>query len=502
MSNTPVVVVGAGPVGLTAALLLARRGVQVLVLERQPAPYGQPRAVHLDDEALRALADAGVADDFLRIGRPVRGLRLLDGRLRTLAEFRRSAAAGAHGWPQGSMFHQPDLEDLLLAAVGRTPGITLRAGAELVDLARDDRGAALTVLDRASGTRSPLAAAAVLGCDGAHSTVRRLVGARMRDLGRPDRWLVADLRSAAPLPVWPGVHQVCDPHRAATFMPVTGDRYRWEARLRPGEMPEELAARLPALLAPFGAAGAEVVRVAEYTYRAQVADRWRSGRVLLAGDAAHLTPPFIGQGLGLGLRDVHQLAWKLAAVLTGTADEALLDTHQAEREPHARAMVRLALLVGRLMTGGGRGAAGLRRGVLAVAGRVPAVAAFATDSRTPPLRRGPLVARRGRAGRRLAGTLLPRAPVRVGDRGCPVDDVLGSGTARLRLLAPGRLAVRPEGGPETEVVDVGGALTAWLRRGRAGSVVVRPDRIVRSATRADAERRPRDPAAGEGGPAS
>ena len=486
MTGSPVVVVGAGPVGLTAALLLTCRDLSVVVLERQTAPYGQPRAVHLDDEALRALADAGVADGFLALSRPMRGLRLLDGRRRVLAEFARDPRAGVHGWPQGSMFSQPELEELLLAAVRRETRVDLRTGCELVDLTRAgstrDGGVTVTVLDRASGGRSRLEAAAVLGCDGANSTVRGLVGATMRDLGPADRWLVLDVRSTAGLPVWPGVHQVCDARHPATFMPVTGDRYRFEFRLLPGETRDGLAARLPGLLAPWGAADAEVVRVAEYVYRAQVADRWRSGRVLLAGDAAHLTPPFIGQGLGLGLRDVHQLAWKLAAVLAGTAPERLLDTHRAEREPHARAMVRLALLLGRLMTGGGRGAAELRRAVLAVVGRVPAVARFATDSRTPPLRRGPLVVRRGAAGRRLAGTLLPRARVVAGGREVPVDDVLGPGTARLRLLAAGRLAVRPEGGSELEVADVDGVLTAWLRRGRAGAVVVRPDRIVRSAS--------------------
>jgi 3-(3-hydroxy-phenyl)propionate hydroxylase len=428
----------------------------------------------------RVLQAAGVAEQVLARSRPFAGLRLLDGRRRGLAEFHRAPGAGPHGWPAGSFVHQPDLEAVLAAAAEADPRITVERGVEVTGLLPDVDGVMIALTPRNGGADRSVRASAVLGCDGANSTVRRLIGATMRELGPPDRWLVLDARSADPLPVWPGAHHICDPRRPATFMPVTTDRYRWECRLAPGETVADLTTPtfLAGLLAPVDPAAVEFERAVEYTFRAQVADRWRSGRVLLAGDAAHLSPPFVGQGLALGLRDVHQLAWKLAAVLTGAADDDLLDTYQAEREPHARALIGLARLLGRLMTGGGRVGSALRRGVLTAVRRIPAVERLAVDSRTPPLPDGPLVERRGRAGRRLAGLLLPQPEVLLDGRPCRLDDVLGPGEADVRRDGD-RLVVRRADGTEVTVVDPSGTLSRWLRRGRAGAVTVRPDRIVR-----------------------
>ncbi len=476
--KVPVVIVGAGPTGLTAAALLGRYGVACLVLERWDAVYPQPRAVHLDDEVHRILGRLGLAGEFAAVSWPCHGLRLLDPDLRVLAEFRRSPGAGRHGYPEANMFDQPDLEHLLRAHLATIGSVTLRGNTEVTGLRQDATGVRVEVTDRGTGARETIRADYVLGCDGANSVTRTAIGARMADLKFDQRWLVVDIATTADLGQWEGVHQVCDPGRAATYMRIGKTRHRWEFRLLPGETADDFGHldRLHPLIAPWTGdlppGDLEIVRVAEYTFRARVADRWRDRRVFLLGDAAHLTPPFIGQGMGAGLRDAANLAWKLAGVLDGTLPASALDTYEAERKPHARAMIRRAVLIGKAMTEGGRFGDLIRRLV------APRLSGRALDSATPALHRSDLVVR-PRFGRSLAGRLCPNALL---DDGTRFDDVAGGRFAVVTTITPSepeRAAIR-EAGAVLVSTRRSAELHRWLRTGAA---VVRPDGTVLNAGR-------------------
>ncbi|WP_410789603.1 bifunctional 3-(3-hydroxy-phenyl)propionate/3-hydroxycinnamic acid hydroxylase [Kribbella sp. C-35] len=478
-----VIVVGAGPTGVAAATLLASYGVEVLLLERWAEVYPQPRAVHLDDEVYRILGWTGIAKEFAQISRPTLGLRLVDARQHTIAEFRRHDRVGRHGYPEANLFDQPDLEVLLRANLGNCPSVTFRGDVEVTAVRQEEAGTAQVELrDRTTGQVETLAAEYVLGCDGANSLVRRAIGAPYRDLGFDQRWLVVDLDIDQELDHWDGVHQLCDNGRAATYMRVGARRHRWEFRLADDENHEDFRtlAALRAIVGPWlrsaGDDRIEVVRVASYTFRAQVADRWRDRRVFLLGDAAHLTPPFIGQGLGAGMRDAANLSWKLAGVLDARLSEQVLDTYQQERRPHAVRMIRLAMAVGAIMTKGGRTGDVLRRLIAPRLSLVPGLADRVLSSATPRLTRTDLVRRRRWSGG-VVGTLCPNAPVGAEQR---LDD---HAAGRFALLTTQQLTAFQQAEAEALGVVVletepGDRLHHWLTQGRHTSALIRPDSIV------------------------
>lgn len=489
----PVIIVGAGPTGMTAASLLAEHGVESVVLERRRGIYPLPRAVHIDDEVWRILQSAGAADEFEPYGRAARGMHLVDARMRVLMEFSRERTEGHHGWRESTMFDQPDLERVLRSMVSRKPEITLREAVEVRSVAINQDATATVTIDGESGPET-LRAQYVLGCDGTASSLAAAIGGGVHDLHFSQRWLVVDVRCAHDLDMWAGVHQVCAGARASTFMRIGDDRYRWEFRLDdasgvdPGEVWALQAVRRHL---PPDVGQVEVLRIATYRHAARIARRWRSGPLFILGDAAHVTPPFIGQGLGAGQRDAMNLAWKLAAVLRADADDGLLDSYQSERAPHVRRAVLAATMVGRLMAAGPGPVRSLTNNMMRALDAAPGADKVGPRFIDPRLGRAVLSPRqRIRRSQRIIGTMVPqvtgcRGPGKSGpDRS---DDVLGRGYVLLvDGAATGLLREQADavGARCVEVAELGAGankMRTWLRDRHVHAVLIRPDRVVSAA---------------------
>ncbi len=345
--DADVVIVGYGPVGNTLAILLAQRGRSVIVLERWPEPYALPRAVHFDHEVGRIFQSCGIGAELRSISEPADIYEWRNAAGSTLLRFGQTGD-GPSGWPASSMFNQPELEALLDRRAAELPGIDVRRGLEVTGLdPRDDR-VFITTADGES-----VAGRYVVGCDGANSTVRTLTGLPVVDLGFFYDWLIVDVVLDEPRVFEPINVQICDPARPTTAVSGGPGRRRWEFMRLPHESREELNDEHCAwkLLAPWDVhpGNARLERHAVYTFNARYAEQWRSGRVLLAGDAAHLMPPFAGQGMCAGVRDAANLAWKLDCVVAGHAADALLDSYQAERLPSAQTAIEFSMSLGKVI---------------------------------------------------------------------------------------------------------------------------------------------------------
>jgi flavoprotein hydroxylase len=344
--DADVAIVGYGPVGSALAILLAQLGRTVTVLERWPEAYPRPRAVHFDHEVGRILQSCGIGDELREIIEPADIYEWRNAAGATLLRFG-SVGDGPSGWPASSMFTQPMLERLLDCRA-RQVGVDVRRSIEAVDV--DQRGDRVTVTG-AEGTS--VSASYVVGCDGANSTVRSLTRLPVTDLGFFYDWLIVDVILDSPRHFDPINLQLCDPTRPTTAVSGGPGRRRWEFMRLPHESLDELNAEERAweLLAPWdvGPGNARLERHAVYTFNARYAGEWRADRVFLAGDAAHLMPPFAGQGMCAGLRDAANLAWKLHLVLGDHAADELLDSYEFERLPSARAAIDFSMELGRVI---------------------------------------------------------------------------------------------------------------------------------------------------------
>ncbi|WP_431878927.1 bifunctional 3-(3-hydroxy-phenyl)propionate/3-hydroxycinnamic acid hydroxylase [Amycolatopsis sacchari] len=490
-----VAVVGAGPVGMTAAALLAARGVRVVVLERNATTSDAPKAISLDDEALRVYQSAGLAERILKVIVPGIGTRYYDALGRPVLQAR-APQPGRFGYPFKNPFAQPDLERELHASLVAHRGVTVRMGAEVTALDQDGDGAEVRYR-RADGTTGAVHAEYVLACDGGRSTIRGLLGVGMTGRSHPESWLVADVLGDHHDERY-GMHHG-DPRRPHVIVPGRDGRCRYEFLLHEGEGgPDDHPgfALVRRLLAPFRPiTPRQVERAVIYRFHGLVADRWRAGRVFLLGDAAHMMPPFAGQGLNSGVRDAANLCWKIADVLAGRLTESALDTYELERRPHAEATVRLSERLGRIVMSTDARWAARRDAYFTTILRDPAKRAFFEEMRYRPphtYRTGLLVP--------PAGTMIGQP--RVFDTATSsirlLDDALGTGWALLAVgtsaadlddaakalghLAPStaRIAVDnrlPAGGGRL-LVDVDGRLDQEFTPHRGRIVLLRPDHFI------------------------
>jgi len=344
-----VAIVGYGPVGATLANLLGQSGLSVCVIERDNAVFPLPRAGHFDDEVMRVWQAAGLADEIAATVRVNPGMRFVNADGQLLVDWPRPSVLGNQAWHASYRFHQPHIEQILRQGVQRFSTVKTRLGTEVISARREEARVCLG-LRASTGDHETLSASYIVGCDGGRSAIRRFMDVGSTDHGSHEKWLVVDLLLSADRDdLGDFTVQYCDPERPTTYIRMVGNRRRWELMLMPGDDPDQIVKsdRVWQLLQPWiGPSEAQIERAVAYTFHALTANHWHQGRFLLAGDAAHQTPPFLGQGMCAGIRDASNLAWKLAAVVKGEASESLLDSYQQERAPHVKYYIDLAIRLG------------------------------------------------------------------------------------------------------------------------------------------------------------
>jgi flavoprotein hydroxylase len=487
-----VAIVGYGPVGQTLAILLGQYGWSVGVLEKQPAPYPLPRAVHLDHEVARILQAAGLGEELSRLTEPADVYQWKNAAGETLLLIG-SKEMGLSGWPESNMFSQPELERVLESRARALPSVEVNRGCEVVGIQATSDGVGLEVAS-ADGARREVRARYAIGCDGANSFVRRQLGVTFTDLGFFFDWLIVDLVPHEAR-VWDPINgQLCDPARPTTVVSGGPGRRRWEFMRLPGETIEELNNEATAwrLLEPWNLrpANATLERHAVYTFQARWADEWRKGRVFLAGDAAHQMPPFAGQGMCSGIRDAANLAWKLDLVLSGKAADAVLDTYASERIPQVRQVVDFSIELGKVIC--------VADPVEAAARDAAMIAAAREKGLTPPLPTPAIGPGLLFAGDPLAGHLFLQGDVRRGDKVGRFDDVVARGFTLVSSVADPAAVLEPDlaaffaslGGtcahvaPSGPIRDVNGSYQRWFAEHGVAVALARPDFHVFGTARA------------------
>lgn len=485
MDTFDVVIVGCGPTGATLANLLGALGCSVAVLERDAEVHPIPRATHIDEETLRNFQATGLMPRLLEHTCPFGHMQILDADGSPLLSEHIVEPDNPHGYRGSRFFDQPAFERILRDGLTRYPRVALTVGVTVVAVTDAGDHAVVTV-QHADGRRQTLRAGFVVGCDGGRSSVRAALGVDMESLAPRRQWMIVDslLRDPADADRLPdGFRYQLARERLTIYAHGIADNRRWEFELADGEAPPDEPTVRTWLARHIDPDRLHITRLAAYAHNALLARRWRVGRILLAGDAAHMMPPSAGQGMCAGIRDALNLAWKLHLVLRGRASHSLLDSYERERRPHVREILRGTLFLGARLRGDTRWQRWRRRTELRLIGALPPVQALLRRAGLPRprLRRGCLDERSP-----CHGHHLPQVTVHHGGRDQPSDDLLGYRFAlivRPELVTPELLAWADARAiavlrPGADFIDSTGALTAFLRAHALDFALVRPDRQI------------------------
>lgn len=480
-----VVVAGYGPAGAIAALWLGLAGLRTLVVDKSETIWQIPRAIAIDHEILRVLQNLGVADEVLPHTAPFPASEHFGVDRQLIRRIHVVEPPYPLGYVPTMVFTQPAVEAILRKHVGTLPSVTVALGCELTGIAQDDSSATVQLTE--DGRTRAVTARYVIGCDGASSTVRRLIGVKLNDLGFDEPWLVVDVNVHADglIKLPQTAAQYCNPERPITFIVGPGNHRRWEIMLSPGEDPREMEQpeQVWRLLSPWlQLTDGTLWRASSYRFHALLAAQWRNGRVFLAGDAAHQQPPFIGQGMCQGVRDVTNLCWKLIEVLQGSSSDGLLNTYQPERSRHVHTLTSRIKAIGHHICERDPTAARQRDAALLLqgGGQAPTVT---RQEIVPPLETGLL----SESPHPANGTLFPQPWILTPAGSRHMDALTGHG---WRLILDGRHQPSPTQSspgnfPLNPVVIGGeglreqdGIVARWFERNACVAAVVRPDHYV------------------------
>jgi 3-(3-hydroxy-phenyl)propionate hydroxylase len=507
-----VAIVGFGPSGAVAAGLLGAQGLRTFVCDKSREVYDMPRAFALDHEIMRVFQQLGIEEQVLAYTEPFTPSEFYGVEGQLIKRFTTVEPPYPLGYVPSLVFTQPPVERVLRAHVQSLLSVDIALGCELISLTQDvgnetgtQAGSVTLQLRNDDGTGRQVRARYVVACDGATSPVRNAVGIELQDLGFDQPWLVVDVlvneQGLAKLPQTSV--QYCEPQRPCTYLIGPQNHRRWEISINEGEDPKALATPegtwklLSRWLTP---QDGTLWRQASYRFHALVAEHWRAGRVFLAGDAAHQQPPFLGQGMCQGIRDVANLSWKLGAVLRGEAAEALLDSYGAERKAHVTELTTRIKAIGQLV--GERDVAKARaRDAHLLAECAGVVKSVPRQNVQPALQAGLLSPQHHAAH----GTIFPQPWTLSGGERVRLDAISGTGW-RLVLDAREHGVAAPDVTPpdvvsrlQLRTVRVGdvshagvlseadGVLGNWFTQHQCVAALVRPDHYVYAvaATTAD-----------------